>query len=284
MTSVIDSVLEEYLKTYRDLIAVERLDRAIVLSFPMHLAASHRIEITVTDWGKGQCLISDSARTLGEIEAAGYSMTHQMRERLEKLAGASGVRIVDTHLVLESSYNDLGLSIQKFLETSKTIGDVYLVHKHRAEEGEELVAQVRTVLNSANVLYRPRQRLQGQREAHSIDLLVPPNGHPGLAVSVLGGQNTHALAQIWYCKCDDIRLAEENKNIKLALIYDVRHDAWSAASRGYLEAKAEVVLPGDSLVELPDRLRMQGIIRLARGPKKPVGSTKSKPHPRPPVR
>jgi hypothetical protein len=262
MNSVIDSVLDEYLKTYRDLTAVERLDNSsIILSVPLHLAARHRIEVTVTDWGKGRCLISDSARTLGEIEAAGYSLTPVMMDRLEKLAGAAGVRIVDMHLVLESAYNNLGSSIQKFIETSKTIGDVYLVHRHRAEEREDLVSQVRTVLNSENILYRPKQKLQGQREAHSIDLFVMPNGRAGLALNVLGGQNTHALAQIWYCKCDDIRLAYENRNIRLALIYDVRHEAWTAASKAYLEAKSDVVLPGDLLGELPERLKAQGIIK-----------------------
>jgi hypothetical protein len=261
MNSVIDSVLDEYLKTYRDLIAVERLDHSIVLSFPLHLAARHRIEVTVTDWGKGRCLLSDSARTLGEIEAAGYSLTPSTMDRLEELAGASGVRIVDMHLVLESAYNNLGSSIQKFLETSKTIGDVYLVHRHRAEEREDLVSQVRTVLNSENIVYRPKQRVQGRQEGHSIDLLVAPNGRPGLALIVLGGQNTHALAQVWYCKCDDIKLADENRNLKIALVYDVRHEAWTAASKGYLEAKADVVLPGDLLGELPERLKAEGVIK-----------------------
>ncbi len=117
-------------------------------------------------------------------------------------------------------------------------------------------------VNTANVLYRPHEKLQGKREAHSIDLLVPPNGRPGLALSVLGGQNTHALAQIWYCKCDDIQQARENKNIKLALVYDLRHDPWSDASRAYLEAKADVVLPGDSIQELPERLSAQGVIKV----------------------
>jgi hypothetical protein len=258
---MIDSVLEEYLRTYRDLIATERLDNSVVLSFPFHLAARHRIEVTVTDWGKGRFVISDSARTLGEIEAAGYSLTPPMMDRLEKLADSSGIRIVGMHLVLESAYDNLGSSIQKFLEMSKTIGDIYLVHKHRAEERDDLVSQIRTVLNSEHVLYRQKAKLHGQREPHMIDLFIAPNGRPGLALNVLGGQNTHALAQIWYCKCDDIRLASENRNIKIALIYDVRHEAWTAASRAYLEAKSDVVLPGDSLGELPELLKGQGVIK-----------------------
>jgi hypothetical protein len=94
---------------------------------------------------------------------------------------------------------------------------------------------VKTVLNSTKLPYRPNQKIQGKREPHVIDILVSPNGLPGLALNVLGGHNTHALAQVWYCKCDDIRLAAENNNIKLALIYDVSHDVWSEASKWYLE-------------------------------------------------
>jgi hypothetical protein len=270
MSLAIDSALNDYLNAYRNLIETdrddpERDDRSITLSFPFHLAAGHRIEVTVTDWGGGRCVISDSARTLGEVEAAGYSVTHQMKERLEALAAPHGIHFVDTHLVLESAYQDVGESIQKFLETSKTIGDVYLVHKRRSEDSaQELVNQVKTVLVSAKLPYRPKQKIQGKHEAHVIDLLVPSNGIPGLALNVLGGQNTHALAQVWYCKCDDIRLAAANNNIKLALIYDVSHDVWSEASKGYLKEKADVVLAGDSIKELPKRLTAEGVIRTAK--------------------
>jgi hypothetical protein len=141
---------------------------------------------------------------------------------------------------------------------------VYLVHKRRSDSAQELINQVRTVLNSAKLPYRPKQKIQGRHEAHIIDLLVPSNGIPGLALNVLEGQNTHALAQVWYCKCDDIRLAAANKNIKLALIYDVSHDVWSEASKGYLEEKADVVLAGDSIQELPKRLTAEGVIRTAK--------------------
>jgi hypothetical protein len=267
MTSAIDSALNDYLHTYKNLIETDRDDpdrddRSITLSFPFHLAAGHRIELTVTDWGRGRCLISDSARTLGEIEAAGYSVTPKMKERLEGLATPHGIRFVDTHLVLESTYGDLGQSIQIFLETSKTIGDVYLVYKRKSEDSaQELIGRVKSVFNSAKLLYRSKQKIQGKHEAHMIDLLVRPNGLPGLALNVLGGQNTHALAQVWYCKCDDIRSARANKNIKLALIYDVGHDAWSEASKGYLQEKANVVLPGNSIDELPKRLAAEGIIQ-----------------------
>lgn len=88
---MIDAVLEDYMATYRSLIVTERLEESIVLSFPFHLAANHRIEITVSEVaGTDTCIISDASRTLGEIEAAGYSLSPQMKEKLEQLAIARG--------------------------------------------------------------------------------------------------------------------------------------------------------------------------------------------------
>ncbi|MGD0131520.1 MAG: hypothetical protein ABSE57_05705 [Bryobacteraceae bacterium] len=261
MTKLLNSVLSTYLRVYRSLITVEPVDeKSLTISFPFHLAANHRIEITITDLGKRRCIVSDSARTLGEIQDAGYALTSQIRERLERIASLSGLRIVNDHLLLESSYAEIGLSIQKFLEASKVIGDVYLVHKQRQAPDEDLIGKVRSVLDSKRILYRQGERIWGQLESHPFDLVTPPNGHPGLAVSVLNGQNTHTVAQIWYYKCDDVRRREQNKNIKLALIYDVRFEQWSEASKAILQTRADVVLPGDSLAELPARLESQGII------------------------
>lgn len=257
MKTAIDTVLETYLKAYRGLIAVERLDQSTVLSFPLHLAASHRIEITVTDWGKGRFLISDSARTLGEIEAAGYSVTRQMRERLDRLAASIGARIVDTHLVLETTHKDLGGSIQRFLELSKTLGDVYLVHKQREKPDEDLIQEVGNVLSAGGLHYRQHEKIHGRLDVHSLDMVVPPNGHPGLAVGILGGHNTHGVAAVWYYRCDDIRAGEwyQNAKARLALVYDVRSEPWSETSRSILESKADIAVPSDSLNELSKRLK-----------------------------
>lgn len=259
---MVTSVLTTYLRTYRNLIAVEYIDHnSVTLSFPFHLAASHRIEITVTALGNGGAILSDAGRTLGEIEAAGHSLTDPVKDRLGKIAKASGIRIVKGHLLMESTHKDLGSAIQRFLEVSKMIGDVYLVHKQRADSDEELRAEVRAVFDSTNIKYRQKQKLRGKIEDHRIDLLVSPNGRPGLAVSVLGGQNTHALARIWYCQCDDIQSVEENRNIKIVLVYDVRFEKWSAKSTALLEAKADVVIPGDSIERLPESLASEGIIK-----------------------
>lgn len=264
MNSVIDSALDTYLEAYRGLIATEKNGNSMVLSFPLHLAANHRIEVTVTDLGKHKCVLSDSARTLGEVQAAGYSLSSQMKERIEKLASLSGLRVLDKHLVLECSYSDIGVSIQKFLEATKTIGDIYLVHRQHPAPSEDLVAEVRAVLDSQNVLYRVGEKIQGEIELHPFQIVIPSNGRPGMALSVLVGQNTHSIAQIWGYKCEDIRREQANKNTKLALVYDVRFETWSDASRAILESRADVAIPSDSIVRMPAQLEQQGIVKTQR--------------------
>jgi hypothetical protein len=249
MTTLIESALETYLSTYRDLILVERLDDSVTLSFPLHLAAGHRIEVTVTDIGAERCWISDSARTLGEVQAAGFSLAPGVKERLEKIAGLSGVRIVNNHLVFESTYADLGISIQRFLEMCKTIGDVYLAHRTREHPDIALIASVREILDSKGLLYRLDEKIAGKIESHPFHVVVHPNGKPGLAVSVLSGKNTHNVAQIWYFKCDDVKNGEWHQRTKgrVALIYDVRGHVWSESSRAILASRADLALPSDSL-------------------------------------
>jgi hypothetical protein len=248
----IDTVLDTYLSAYRDLIAVERSGDSLTISFPFHLAAGHRIELTITDLGDHKYAISDAARTLGEVEAVGYRVTTQAKERIERVAGLSNLRIVNQHLVLECSPAELGLSIQKFLEASKTIGDVYLVHRQKEKPDKALIMEVRKVLDSKRLLYRLGEKIPGRLESHPFDIVVPANGRPGLAVGVIGGQNTHNLAQIWYYKCDDVRHGEwyANARSKLALVYDVRHQDWSEASRSILESTADIAVPSDSLSDL----------------------------------
>jgi hypothetical protein len=261
MGTIINSVLDTYLDAYRKLIAVEPADEnSVTISFPFHLAAHHRVEVTVTDLGNRQCIISDAARTLGEVRDAGHSVSTHMKERLERIANLSGLRIVEDHLVMDSSYTDLGPSIQKFLEMCKMIGDVYLVHKQREAAEDDLVAQVRMVLDSKGLLYREREKLRGQIESHPFNLVVPPNGHVGMAVKILTGINTHAIAQIWGYKCDDIKKEQRNQNTRLALIYDTRFERWSTTSRAILETRADVALPSESLGDLVTRLEGQDIV------------------------
>lgn len=82
-----------------------------------------------------------------------------------------------------------------------------------------------------------------------------PNGLPGMALKVLGSQNTHSTAQIWAYKCEDIKRGgwRKAKN-KLVLVYDERN-RWSDASRAILESRADVVLSSGSINLLPDELK-----------------------------
>lgn len=254
--TVDESVLDVYLRSYRDLIATEQVEGSFVLSLPLHLAANHRIEITVTRFGDDLYLISDSARTLGEIQAAGYSLTSQMKTRIESLAGVSGVRAVDTHLVLESTRADLGVSIQKFAEITKTIGDVYLVHRQHDEPDNEIILQVQAIVQAMGMHYRLNERVAGEIEAHPFDIVVPANGRPGMALSVVSGRNTHNLAQIWGFKCEDVKRGEWYRaaRARVALVYDVRH-AWSEASKAILESRADVAIASNALDELRTKVK-----------------------------
>ena len=249
-------ILERYVREYRRLLSAESVeDRSVTISFPFHLAGNHRIEITATKLDKDHYILSDAARTLGEVRDAGYSLTEQMKDRIERIAGAAALTIREGHLVMETSAKALAASIQRFLETAKMIGDVYLVYKNRVEPEIGLIPEIRRALASKNLLYREKEKLRGRIEIHSFDLLVPPNGHPGLAIGVVSGQNTHTLATSWYFKCDDIKRVEENRNVKLALVYDVRCGVWSDASRSILANKADAAIPSDSLRQLPEQFQ-----------------------------
>lgn len=249
-------ILERYLREYRKLLSAKSVEnRSVTISFPFHLAANHRIEITATELDKDHYVLSDAARTLGEVQDAGYSLTSQMKDRIERIAGAAGLTVKDDHLTMESSAKALPASMQRFLETAKMIGDVYLVHKNRIESESSLIPHIRRALDSKHLLYREKEKLRGRIEVHSFDLVVPPNGHPGLAIGVVSGQNTHTLATSWYFKCDDIKHAEGNRNVKLALVYDVGCGTWSEASRSILADKADAAIPSDSLREMPQRFQ-----------------------------
>src|SRR5579872_120100 len=132
MANILESVLEDYLRSYKGLIATERVDdRSISLSFPFHFASNHRIEVLVTHATGNQYVISDGARILSELKASGQPITKKTRERLEALGRLSGVRLLREYLVLNSDKDKIGDDIQRFLEAAKTIGDVYFVHRER---------------------------------------------------------------------------------------------------------------------------------------------------------
>jgi hypothetical protein len=68
-----NKIVTAYLKAYRGLVASETImDKGDVgasttLSIPLHFAGDHRVEVTVTEFSPGQFILSDMARTLGEL-------------------------------------------------------------------------------------------------------------------------------------------------------------------------------------------------------------------------
>src|ERR1017187_768088 len=99
MVELGNSLLEQYLRTYRNLIAVEQIDdKSVSFSFPFHFASNHRIEVVVTHATGDQFIISDSARIMMELAASGYRINAKLRERLEKIGEIGGVRMIRDYL------------------------------------------------------------------------------------------------------------------------------------------------------------------------------------------
>jgi hypothetical protein len=179
--------LQIYLKAYRSLIVHESVDNSVILSFPLHLAANHRVEITVTTIDSDRYIVSDGGKTFGEMEAVGRSVTQTMMERFERLVSTDDVRIIQGHLLMETKVTELGFAIQTVLELCKTIGDVYLIHKLRDEADQEVIDEVASVLRTSHIHFQRDKKISGELEKHPFDIVVNPNGVPGMALKVLGG-------------------------------------------------------------------------------------------------
>lgn len=243
MADILDSVLESYLKTYRGLIATERIDeRNISLSFPFHFASNHRIEIVVTHATGNQYVISDAARILSELRASGHPITQKTRERLESLGKASGVQLIREYLVLDSTREKIGDDIQRFVEAAKTIGDVYFAHRDRSPNEREIIEKVKTVLDSEKVVYQQSYPINGEIEPHKFAFYIPPNGSKALALAVIGSHNTHTQAQVWAFKAEDVRRSPLNKALRIGIIYDTAYQ-WSDESKRILQSRASLVVP-----------------------------------------
>ena len=258
--AVASDILNKYLDTYRDLIAVEENEGgSVTLSFPFHFASRHRIELTV-ERVAGRVLISDSANTIGQLRDAGYAINAELRDRLVQLARHSGINVVKNHLILESNEQNIGSDIQRFIEAAKTIGDVYLVHRIRVPSEKEVANKVKEVLTRRNYVFKEREMIGGEIEGHKMDFYIPPNGTPGLALAVLAAQNTHNVAQVWGFRCEDIKRQPQNKRLKVGVVYDTSSSAWSDESRRILESRADLTCPSDMVVnDLAQMLDSKGI-------------------------
>src|SRR5271157_997587 len=114
---LLESVVDTYLSTYRDLMASEKIDdNSVSLSFPFHFASNHRIEVVVTRTGESQYVLSDSARIMSELRASGYHVNKDVRTKLEQIGSSAGIRTVRDYLVLETTTSKLGDDIQRFVE------------------------------------------------------------------------------------------------------------------------------------------------------------------------
>ncbi|MGH9451946.1 MAG: DUF1828 domain-containing protein [Terriglobia bacterium] len=259
MSEVIDPVLSRYLDAYRSLIEVENVQQdSVTISFPFHYSGNHRIEVTVTKLDEDSYVISDMARTVGELRSFGYRPGNRLHEQIEKLSKLSGLRIDQDYLLLDSKSADLGHNIQNFLEATKTVADVYLVHRERAALQEtDLLREVKHILNRRRVIYKEGDKISGKIEAHSVDLFVPPNGRPGMAIALLSGSNSHLTAEAWGFKSEDIKSA--NPRLKVGLVYDVVSSKWSDDSKRILESKADLAIPGNAMSRFEDQLVRQGV-------------------------
>jgi hypothetical protein len=86
---------------------------------------------------------------------------------------------------------------------------------NRLDPENVLIPKIRHALDSEHLPYIEKEKLRGGLRLTLLTCVVRPNGHPGLAIGVVSGQNTYTLATNWYFKCDDIKGVEETATFDL---------------------------------------------------------------------
>jgi hypothetical protein len=172
---------------------------------------------------------------------------------LEELGKAAGLKVIKEYLVLDSTKEKLGDSIQIFLETAKTIGDVYFVHRDRGINDREIIARVKCVLDAEKVVYQEKYSLSGEIEPHKFNFYIPPNGSRALALAVLSSQNTHNAAQVWAFKTEDVKRQPINKGLRVGIVYDTEQ-TWTDESRRILESRADLVVTDKEVEQIAPHL------------------------------
>jgi hypothetical protein len=249
--SLLNDVLKHYLSTHKELIATEQVDENnAIVSLPLHFVGNHRVEVSITKATDGLFLLSDLGRTIGELKEYGYAVSQNLLSRMVKIAKPANVRIVNENLVMDCRPDEVGTALHIFAEAAKTIGDAYLAFQVKTPSEKKLIEEVRNLLGERHILYKFAHKVHGKLDVHPIDFYVPPNGHPGLALEVLAGYNTHSTAQIWYFKCQDIRAFDSR--LKVGIVYDVEDSNWSKRSEAILHNVADFALPSNDLPSLPD--------------------------------
>jgi len=249
--------IDKFLEFYRNDMEAESIDASnVVLSFPVHFSGFHRIEITVTQTDANRFIISDGAKTIEELRNAGYALDTKLKRRLELISRSAKIRVVNEYLVTESNADSLGGAIQRFVEAAKTIGDAYLVQRASPPQETNLLNRVSEFLASQQIPYQAKHSLRGRLENHTVDFYFPPNGVPGLALSVLANPSRMA-AEAWAFKSSDIK--QEQARTKVGVVFE--DEAASETSKLILKNIADVSAPSSDISLLRAGLHSIGIIK-----------------------
>lgn len=254
-----NTAIGKFLDWYKSDLEAESIDaNNVVLSFPVHFSGFHRIEVTITQVTPNQFIISDGAKTLLELRNAGYATDTRLKKRLELISKLASIRVVNEYLVSESDAALLGSSIQRFVEAAKSIGDAYLVQRASPPRDTNLINRVSEFLVTQEVPYQMKQSLRGRLENHLVDFYFPPNGVPGLALTVMPNPSRMA-AEAWAFKSSDIK--QENTRTKVGVVYD--DEAASDSSKSILKGVADVSVPSSDIPVLRKSLQSIGILKPA---------------------
>jgi len=256
-------IVKAYLNAHKKLVLSEQVkDKtdSVTISIPLHISGNHRVEVIVTEFSPGRFILSDMARTLGELAEGGKQITPDFRKRAEEIVSRFGARLVMNHMLIECDAALLGEAIHRLAEASKTIGDAYLLAHSQAPHARAVVDEVKSILHARQLPFEENVKLKGEIEDHPFDLLVPKNGRPGLAVAVIAGHNTHAQAKVWAFNCIDVRAAQTGNRIKLGIVLDEEDSApWTKGSKKILRKGADIVASSGNLSELEHGIILHGV-------------------------
>ena len=255
-TNLQDIALTNFFDFYKRDIESEIIDvNNVVISFPVHFSGFHRIEVTVTRVNENQFIISDGSKVLDELRTAGYLINAKLLKRIEAISKVANIRVVKGYLVSDSDLASLGSSLQRFVEAAKTIGDAYLVQKTSMPRDTQIVKQVSDFLSAQQVPFQVRHPLLGEFERHVVDFYFPPNGVPGLALSVLSNPS-RTVAESWAFRSIDIK--KNNDRVRVGVVYD--DEDISNNSESMLAGVMDVSLPSSKITQLGGSLKRLGII------------------------
>jgi hypothetical protein len=257
MSDLREKAIGKFFEFYQSDIDSEVLDDSnVVISFPVHFSGFHRVEMTITEINADHFVISDGAKTIEELKSSGYVINSKLRDRIELISRTAKIRVVDDYLVSESNAALLGSTMQRFLEAAKTIGDAYLVQRTTAPKDINLLNRVMDLLRQEQVLYQVRHSLHGKIEDHKVDLYFPPNGVPGLALSVMGNP-TRQAAEAWAFKSYDIKSVDQRTRV--GVVYDAEQALDN--SKAILDTVADVSVPSTDMGKLTEGMREIGILK-----------------------